>query len=177
MLEVAVLAASAAMLDRWKSWQCEGEPAGKAYVNYAVGFSVTLPKGLFFRRPVQAGPERGAQVPLAPDCAAVVVVFGEPNSIEWRSADAAIAWEVAWEREHDPGAVLHVYSSQMGSLMATGLHIEHATMEDVEDVVVALRPGGGIAYTARLATSRARYRVDLVRFLAVLRGFRLTEWR
>ena len=69
-------------LTQWKQWQCEGTPVTGRYFNYAVGFSVAAPPGVQGRRGQSSGPERGVAFPLSHDCDRVVVVFGEPNSLE-----------------------------------------------------------------------------------------------
>ena len=62
-------------------------------------------------------------------------------------------------------------------LPASGVTIHYRDSKDVEDVVVAFRPGGGLMYTARLGTLAARYERDRKRFIDVLRSFRLEPWR
>ena len=76
-------------LDQWKLLQCQGRIIYRRYFNYAEGFSLAIPTGFKGRAGQAAGPERGVSIPLSHDCTGVVVVYGEPNSLEWQiSADA-----------------------------------------------------------------------------------------
>jgi hypothetical protein len=164
-------------LGQWKEWQCRGTAISKRYFNYAEGFSVAIPRALQGRRGQDAGPERGVSLPLSDDCSAVVVVSGQPNSLVWSTPADAIAWEAQTQSENDPQTEVQRYKTWLGKLTAAGVTIRHRATSDVEDVVVAFRPGGGPVYTARLATTERRYKQDRKSFRSVLRGFRLEPWR
>jgi hypothetical protein len=163
-------------LSEWKALQCTGEPVIDRYVNYAEGFSVAIPAGLQGRRGQVVGPERGVSIPLSADCVGVVVLFGEPNSADWATAADAVAATVRYALADNEVAVQR-YRTKMGPLAAAGATIRYRGTSDVEDVVIAFRPGGGPVYTARLATTNIRYQRDHRRFVDVLRGFRLEAWR
>ena len=162
-------------LGQWK--QCEGTPVSRRYFNYAEGFSVAIPKGLRGRRGQSAGPERGVSIPLSRDCTGVVVVYGNPNSLEWRSPAAAIVEKAESAIKDDPQAEVRRYMTRLGRLKAAGVNVRRRANSQVEETVVAFRPGGGPVYTARLRTTVARYKRDRAVFRAVLRGFRIEDWR
>lgn len=164
-------------LGQWKQWQCQGSAISGRYFNYAEGFSVAIPRDLQGRRGQAAGPERGVSLPLSHDCIGVVVVFGEANSFEWPSPADAITWTVQTQTEDDPQVEVQRYSTRLGKLRAAGVTIRHQAKSDVEDIVVAFRPGGGPIYTAWLATTGTRYKQDRKSFRKILRGFRLETWR
>src|SRR3569832_1084081 len=88
-------------LGQWEQWQCLGDPVTGRYFNYAEGFSVAIPQHLPGRHGRSAGPERGVSVPLSDDCAGAVVVYGEPNSLDWRCPSDAISDEVEAELKDD----------------------------------------------------------------------------
>ena len=164
-------------MSEWKQWQCEGSPVTDRYVNYAEGFSVAIPAGLQGRRGQAAGPERGVSIPLSADCVGVVVVFGEPNSLEWATPAVSINWQIDAAAQTDLRIALQKYRARLGNLRAAGVTIRRRETTDVEDIVMTFRPGGGPVYTARLTTTAARYERDRGWFQKVLRGFRLEAWR
>lgn len=146
------------------------------YVNYAEGFSVGMPVGLKGKRGQAAGPERGVSIPLSANCVGVIVVYGEPNSAEWANPAVAIV-AMAGYAQTDNGVVVRRYRTKLGRLPAFGATIRYRDSSDIEDLVIAFRPGGGPMYTARLATPNIRYRRDHQRFIETLRSFRLAPWR
>ena len=68
-------------------------------------------------------------------------------------------------------------SGRLGTLDTAVATVRHLTTADVEEIVIAFRPGGGPVYTAQLATTAERYERDLKAFKQVLEGFRLEPWR
>lgn len=164
-------------LSEWKVEQCGGETVTDRYVNHAEGFSVAMPTGLQGRRGQASGPERGVSVPLSSDCVGVVVVFGEPNSALWETPAAAVAQTVNVHTKTNGPAAVRRYRTRLGHLSAAGAIIRHNGRSDVEDIVIAFRPGGEPVYFAWLATTQARYKRDHLRFVDVLRSFRLEDWR
>jgi hypothetical protein len=160
-------------LSQWKLMQCQGSPVSNRYFNYAEGFSVAIPTGLQGRRGQSAGPERGVAIPLTNNCTAVVVVFGQPNSLEWLSSEDAITWEIRTLTDGDLQAEVQRYATHLGDLKAAGVTVRHRATSDVEDIVVAFRAGGPSVYMAWLATTHARYKQDHDSFAKVLAGFRL----
>jgi hypothetical protein len=158
----------------WKNLQCTGEFFSGRYVNYAEGFSVGIPLGLKGKRGQADGPERGFSIPLSANCAGVIAFDGEANSLEWTNALAAAAATASY---YDAGIVLRRNRTKLGRLPAVGRTIRYPGTSDIDEFVVALRPGGALVYTARLGTTKARYRQDHQRFVKVLRRFRLEPWR
>ncbi|HEY7180156.1 MAG TPA: hypothetical protein VIC84_02005, partial [Blastocatellia bacterium] len=147
------------------------------YFNYAQGFSIGIPTALPGRRGQEAGPERGVSIPLASDCTSVMVVFGEPNSLEWTRPSGAVKWEIGVAKEDDSQAVARRFITRLGKLKAAGVTIRHQTTDELETIVVAFRPGGSLFYQARLSTTEKRYSHDLKIFMKVLQGFRLEALR
>ncbi len=161
----------------WKRLQCEGTAVVDRYVNYAEGFSVGLPRGLPGRRGQQGGPERGISIPLSRDCNGVVVIYGEPNSADWPTAKDAMSATVDLARSRDPAITIVRYATRLGSLRAAGATIRFSRTREVEDWVVAFRPGGGPVYTALLVTTADRHARDRRSFEKILSRFRLEKWR
>jgi hypothetical protein len=160
----------------WRQDLCTGDRVVGRYVNYAEGFSVGIPRNLTGRRVPVSGPERGVSIMLSRDCAGVIRFDGEPNSLEWAST-AIAASESAGHSKDRGGFISRKYKARMGQLRANGVTVHYRGSHDVEDVVVAFRPGGGPMYTARMWTNTDRYRRDRNSFLNVLRRFRLAPWR
>jgi hypothetical protein len=164
-------------LNQWKQWQCQGRIIHKRYVNYAEGFSLAIPYALQGRARQDAGPERGVSIPLSDDCTSVVVVYGEANSAEWPKPVDAIKSEIDSVVKDDANAEVRRYRTRLGNLNAAGVTIRNRTANEIRDVVVAFRPGGGPVYTAILSTPERRNKKDRDNFRTVLRGFRIEKWR
>jgi hypothetical protein len=164
-------------LDQWRQLQCRGSAVTKRYFNYAEGFSIAIPTGLLGRRGQAAGPERGVSVPLSRDCTSVMVVDGEPNSLEWATPADAIKWRIDTAKENDPRAVARRFITCLGKLKAAGVTIRHHTADEWEVIVVAFRPGGGPVYEATLSATGRRYSHDRKIFMEALQGFRLEARR
>ena len=158
----------------WKRLQCTGEFISGRYVNYAVGYSVGIPTELKGKRGQADGPERGFSIPLTPICSGVIAFDGKPNSLEWKNADIAAVETASY---YDNTVVLRRYRTKLGRLPAVGVVIRYRDTLDIDEFVVALRPGGALVYRAQLGTTKARYRQDHRRFVEVLRRFRLEPWR
>ena len=162
---------------QWKHLQCQGSPVSNRYFNRAEGFSVAIPKKLRGRRGQAAGPERGVAIPISHDCSGVVVVYGEPNSFEWPTPADAIKWQIDSAVKDDPHAEVQRYKIRLGKVRAAGVIVRHRATSEVEEIVVAFRPGGGPIYTAMLATTGTAHKQDHGVFRKVLQGFRLEAWR
>jgi hypothetical protein len=158
----------------WKRLQCTGEFISGRYINYAVGYSVGIPTGLKGKRGQASGPERGFSIPLSANCSGVIAFDGEPNSLEWKNAHVAAMERASY---YDNTVVLRRYRTKLGRLPALGVRLRYRDTLDIDEFVVALRPGGALVYTAHLGTTTSRYRQDHRRFVDVLRRFRLEPWR
>ena len=113
----------------------------------------------------------------ARDCVAVVDFEGYPNSLEWATPADAIDWTIAREIERCPTIDVVRRSTRLGTLDAAAATIRHQTTGDVEEIVIAFRPGGVRIYTAHLATTVDRYERDSSIFRKLVGGFRVEQWR
>ena len=127
---------------QWKQSQCQGRSTSRRYFNYAEGFSIAIPSGYQGRRGQAAGPERGVSIPLSHDCTGVIVVYGEPNSLGWSRPTEAIRWKIDTAVKEDSRAVVRRYTTRLGNLKAAAVIIRHSATCEVEEIVVAFRPGG-----------------------------------
>jgi len=164
-------------LSEWRQLQCKGSAVSKRYFNYAQGFSIAIPTGLQGRRGQAAGPERGVSIPLSRDCMSVMVVDGEPNSLEWATPADAIRWRIDAAKEDNPQAVARRFITRLGKLKAAGVTIRHQTTGEWEVMVVAFRPGGSPVYQATLSATGKRYPSGRKIFMKALQSFRLEAWR
>ena len=155
---------------------CTGDQIVGRYVNYAQGFSVGIPRNVIGRRVPVSGPERGVSIVLSNDRAGVIRFDGEPNSVEWATTSVAASALAGYTKDHG-GFIFRRYRTRMGRLAASGVTIHYRDSQNIEDVVVAFRPGGGPIYTAQLWTDAVRYRRDATIFRDALRRFRLAPWR
>lgn len=161
--------------ERWKKLQCTGMTVTGRYVNYAEGFSVAIPRGLTGRRGQAAGPERGVSIPLSSDCERVVVVYGFPNSLEWRTPEEAIAGQVALARADSLQEITR-YQAVLAGVRVPGVSLQLGAGE-VEDFVVHLHQGRGRLYWAHLVSTKTHYTRDREQFLGMLATFRFEPWR
>ncbi len=162
-------------LGEWEALQCKGKTVTGQYVNYALGFSLKIPKQLHGKRGQASGPERGVSIPLESDCSSVIAVYGEPNSLEWTNPEDAIAWEL--QQSGKPATGIIRYATYIGKLKAAGLVLQDQRASRVEMVVIAFEPDSGLVYTARLVTTKTREKQDRDILDRVLRSFRIEPWR
>jgi hypothetical protein len=141
------------------------------YHNPAEGFSVRVPRGFKGIAGDQAGPERGVKILLGEGRR--IVVFGEPNSLEWK--DTAQAIRSAVEAGGPVTNNVEVTSARLGSLAASRAVLQSGSR--ALEVVVAFRPGGGPIYRARLESDRKHFRPDQAVFKKVIRSFRIEAWK
>jgi hypothetical protein len=141
------------------------------YYNPAEGFSVRVPRGLRAIAGDEAGPERGVMIRLGEN--RKIVVYGEPNSLEWK--DAAEAVRSAVGHEGPDAGKARVFPVRLGSLAASRAAVRGAS-RDVE-VAVAFRPGGSPVYWVRLESDRSHFPRDRTTFVRVVRSFRLEAWK
>ncbi len=73
------------------------------YRNPALGYSVKIPPGLRGKAGDEAGPERGVGIPLP--SGGTVTVYGEPNSLEWKSPEDGVRFALTRQdsacRQHE----------------------------------------------------------------------------
>ena len=97
--------------------------------------------------------------------------------MEWPTPAAAINWTVQAGIKGDPQAEINRYTTRMGKLNAAGATIRHKATPDIEDIVIAFRPGGGLVYQARLVSLPNQHDQDFDTFARVLREFQIEPWR
>jgi len=141
------------------------------YHNPAQGFSVRVPRGLRGVAGDQAGPERGVKILLGEGRR--IVVYGEPNSLEWE--DTAQAARRAIEVDGFDAGNTKVTSGRLGPLPASRGVIQSRSRN--LEVIVAFRPRGGPVYWARLESDRKHFRYDQTVFNRVARSFRIEAWK
>ena len=161
----------------WKALQCQGTPVTGRYTNNGLGFSVAVPAAHPGRRGLQGGPERGVSVPLGPGCEAVIVIYAEPNTLEWRTPADAIASRASVYKAEAPNVRLTSSALAIGTLPSAGLLAHPSATSDTEELVIAFGPKTGLVYTAMLVSPAARFARDEVVFRKFLQSFRLEPWR
>jgi hypothetical protein len=131
------------------------------YRNPALGYEINVPRGLKGLTGDQSGPERGLRISLS--SGGQIVVFGEPNSAEWKTPAEGMRFALAetkcssGQREILPAHVGRLNGSK-GSLVCGGR---------VEKFYLVFRAGGGPIYWLRLETAPMRLRTP--RFSTTLR--------
>jgi len=142
-----------------------------AYRNPALGYSIKIPHGLKGVSGDQDVPERGVRIPLA--SGGEIVVFGEPNSLEWKSPEEGM-------RDHlkSPGCnsgERKVERAHVGRL--NGAKGTLICGDRVLKVLMAFRSRGGPIYWIQLETSRAHESEDEAILETVAASFKLIRWQ
>jgi hypothetical protein len=140
------------------------------YRNYALGYSIKIPHGLRGAADGQAGPERGVRILLA--SGGQIVVFGEPNSLEWKSPEEGIRTELT----HDacPSGQPEVKQTRVGKL--SGAKASRVCGDWVLRLFLAFRARGGPVYWLRLETIRAHELEDDAILESIAASFKLIRW-
>ena len=139
------------------------------YRNYAEGFSVEVPKGLEGVAGDADGPERGLRIPL--QSGGSISIYGEPNSLEWKSADEGVRWMLT---VYKCGSEQKPSSALIGSVRgASGPSI---CKDRFIAVLLAFRPKGGPIYWFILKTS-ANHRDDKRVLERVAESFKIIAWK
>ncbi len=126
---------------------------------------------------MQSGPERGISIALTPDCSAFIVVLGEADSLDGEYPQVGLDMSLRIAKDVDPAATVRRHRARLGSMAAVAATVTSPESQEIDETVVALRPGGGLVYTAELVTTVARQREDRATFAQVLRSVRLEPWR
>jgi hypothetical protein len=176
MLAIQICILALTVLGEWEALQCKGETVSGRYYNYALGYSIGIPKNLQGRRGQSSGPERGISIPLTANCSSVIAISSDPNSLEWPTPADAIGWEIQ-NNATDPDKEIVRYGTHLGKLKAAGLILRNRKTTRVENIVIAFGPDSGLVYIARLVTTQAREKQDSERFKKVLGGFKIEPWR
>jgi hypothetical protein len=119
------------------------------YRNPARGYSIEIPRDLKATTGDQAGPERGLTISLP--SGGKIVVFGEPNSLEWKTPVEGV--QAALRREECPSGRQEVTPARVGTL--TGAKGGLVCADRVVKLLLAFRTDGGPMYWLRLDTHRA----------------------
>jgi len=142
-----------------------------AYRNPALGYSIRIPQGLKGVTGDQAGPERGVKISLP--SGAEISVFGEPNSLEWKSPEEGIKAELthascsSGNQEIEP-ALIGKLKGAKGKLICS---------DRVMSLLLAFRTRGGPVYWLRLETVRAHESEDEAILGTIASSFRLICWK
>ena len=141
------------------------------YRNYALGFSIDIPPGLKGTAGDEAGPERGTTIKLS--SGGKIIVFGEPNGLEWKNPEEGVKYELAHEA---CGATRpEVSPARIGKL--AGSKGSLACGDRVLDVRLAFRTKGEPIYWLRLETDRSHRTKDQDILETVAASFKLIPWK
>lgn len=140
------------------------------YRNPALGYSVRIPKGLKGFTGDAAGPERGVSIALP--SGGNIVVYGEPNSFEWKRPEDGVRTEMphsSCTTEDQP-----VNPVRVGKL--NGAETSQICGDRVSRAVLAFRNGGSPVYWLCLDTTRTHQAEDEAIFNRVVASFNLIRW-
>jgi hypothetical protein len=140
------------------------------YRNPALGYSVTVPRGLKGITGDQAGPERGLRISLR--SGGVISVWGEPNSLEWKNPEQGVRSTLSEEK--CASGQQDVSTTRIGKLnAATGTLVCSGR---VLKTFLVFRSGGGPIYWLRLETTSAHKLQDEAALDSVAASFNLIPW-
>ena len=162
LLAVVALASFARPGSRW----IEG-----TYRNPALGYSVMIPHGLKAVAGDEAGAERGIRISLVGG--GEIVVFGEPNSLEWKSPEEGVRTGIP----HSNCTTDRQQISQAKIGQLVGAESSLVCGDRVFKVLLAFRKGGGPIYWLRLETFRSHQSEDEAVLNAVAESFKLIRWQ
>jgi hypothetical protein len=141
------------------------------YRNPALGYSIQIPRGLKGVTGDQDGPERGVRISLP--SGGEVVVFGEPNSLEYTNPEDGVRAELKL-KDCDPGRQ-EIQPAFVGKMKgATGKLV---CGDRALKLFFAFRPRGGPIYWLRLETTRAHESEDEAVLDTVAASFKLIHWK
>ena len=151
-----------------QTWQVKGE-----YRNPALGYSIRIPRGLSAKTGVSGtGVQRGVEILLP--AGGTISVWGEPNSLEWKSPTEGVQDALdngeCTSKEARPSQVLIGRTEGAQGRVVCG--------DEVEITFLAFRrPGEGPIYWFVLTTSRANERKDRAILEQVAATFRIIQWK
>lgn len=141
------------------------------YRNPAEGYSIKIPPGLKGLFGDEEGPQRGVRISLP--SGGEIVVFGEPNSLEYKNPDEGIRAELKLkdcepaQRESQPAPIGKIKGAR-GRLVCG---------DRVLTLFLAFRPGGEPIYWLRLDTTRAHESEDQAVLQTIAASFKLISWK
>jgi len=140
------------------------------YSNPAEGYSIKIPPGLKGLFDDEDGPQRGVRIPLP--SGGEIVVFGEPNSLEYKTPEEGIRAELKLKncesRQEIHPAALGKLKGARGRLVCGDRDLT---------LLLAFRPGGSPIYWLRLDTTRARESEDQSILQTIAASFNLVPWK
>ena len=140
------------------------------YRNPSQGYSIEVPDGLKATTGDQAGPERGVTVSL--ESGGRIVVFGEPNSLDWGTPVEGV--RVALDREKCPSGHSEVSSAPVGDI--PGAKGSLLCGDRVVVLFLAFRTGGGPLYWVRLDTRQSDVSNDEAILQKIAASLKLIPW-
>ena len=141
------------------------------YRNPAFGFLVEIPHSLKAIAGDEAGPERGVRLSLL--SGSEIVVFGEPNSLEWKTPEEGVTTGIPRSAcSTDRQQVKQVKVGQLN-----GAETSLVCGDRVFRVLLVFRKGGGPVYWLRLETGRAHQSEDEAVLNSVAHSFKLIRWQ
>jgi hypothetical protein len=140
-----------------------------AYSNPGLGYEVTVPEGLVGITEDQAGPERGFTISLP--SGGTIAVYGEPNSLEWRTPMDGIRHSLGLEKCDSDRRQATAFA-RMGRLTATKGTL--ACGDRLLEMLLTFRAGGGPVYWLTLRTTAQQRNEDETVFNKMAGTFRLT---
>lgn len=141
-----------------------------AYRNPALGYAIKVPRGLKGMTGDQDGPERGLRISLS--SGGKIVVFGEPNSLEWKTPEEGV--RSALVDEACASGRPEVLRTRIGRLPAAKASL--VCGDRVLKLFLVFRTGGGPVYWLRLETVRTHELDDSTILENVIASFRLIRW-
>ena len=138
------------------------------YSNPALGYEVTVPDELVGITGDQAGPERGFTVSLP--SGGTITVYGEPNSLGWRTPMDGIRRALALEKCDSDRRQATAFA-RMGRLTATKGTL--ACSDRLLEMLLTFHPGGGPVYWLTLRTTTQKRAEDEAAFNKLAASFRL----
>ena len=144
------------------------------YRNPGLGYSIKIPRGLKGVTGDQDGPERGVRIPLA--SGGEIVVFGEPNSLEWKSPEEGME---DWMEDHLKRPACNSGERKIERARVGRLNGAKGTLicgDRVLKVLLAFRSSGGPIYWIRLETLRVHQSEDEAVLETVAMSFKLIRW-
>ena len=140
------------------------------YRNPALGYSVKVPRGLKASAGDEAGPERGVRIALP--SGGEIVVFGESNSLEWKSPEEGVKMGIT--RTDCTTDRQQIKQVKIGQLK--GAETSFVCGDRVLRVLLAFRRGGEPIYWLRLETPRSHQAEDEAILNSVAASFKQIRW-
>ena len=150
-----------------QSWQVKGE-----YRNPALGYSIRIPRGLTATTGVSGtGVQRGVDISLP--AGGKILVWGEPNSLEWKNPSEGLQWALV----NGECTSKEARTSLVPVGRVKGAESRAVCRNDVQITFLVFRPGGGPIYWFKLTTSGANEHEGRGILEQVAASFRIIRWK